>query len=60
MIDTEDGLRERIADLEDLIRWLSLAYAGNVPIFPAEDMYGNPLEHAQRLKMTYLSVVVPV
>jgi hypothetical protein len=46
-----------VSRLERLVRWLALPYGENVPIFPHEDQYGNPLPASVELEETYREVV---
>jgi hypothetical protein len=55
--EISDAQQKRIWDLEDLVRWLSLPYGENRPLFALADWEGKPLDDGKRLEETYLSVV---
>jgi hypothetical protein len=57
---TEDVLlsyEAYVENLEKLIRWLSLPYGENIPIFPITDVHGQPMSEAVTMRTIYLAVV---
>jgi hypothetical protein len=46
-----------IVELETLIKWLSVTYGENDPVWMFEDPYGQPLDANRALHRTWMRVV---
>jgi hypothetical protein len=44
-------------ELEELIRWLALPFAGSEPIFALSNWDGTPIDSGERLRRTWHRVV---
>lgn len=53
----EGDLRQRVDDLEELVRWLAVPFGDNRPILPPRNEHGQDLPANVRLAATYASVV---
>ena len=51
------ALERQVADLEQLVRWLALPYAGRTPIFGQVDDYGNVLAEGVTNTLTWRRVI---